>query len=211
MRRALAVVVLGAVAAGCAVAPVVREAPAPAPPPRDETVVLLPSADGKVGALTVIHEGHQQTLEAPYATARVQRQGQLEDGGRMAAEQVQQTFARALDAQPIRPVRFILNFLGDSDEFTAESKLEIPKILKEIAGHPSPEIIVVGHTDRVGSLTYNDGLSLRRAGRVRVQLEKIGIPSEQIQVAGRGEREPLVPTDDEVAEPRNRRVEITVR
>lgn len=211
MRRALAVFALGAVVAGCAVAPVVREAPAPAPPPRDETVVLLPGADGKVGALTVIHEGHQQTLDAPYATARVQRQGQLEDGGRMAAEQVQQTFARALDAQPIRPVRFILNFLGDSDEFTAESKLEIPKILKEIAGHPSPEIIVVGHTDRVGSLTYNDGLSLRRAGRVRVQLEKIGIPNEQIQVAGRGEREPLVPTDDEVAEPRNRRVEITVR
>ena len=209
MRRALAVVALGAVAAGCAVAPVVREAPAP--PSRDETVVLLPGADGKVGALTVIHEGHQQTLDAPYATARVQRQGQLEDGGRMAAEQVQQTFARALDAQPARPVRFILNFLGDSDEFTPESKLEIPKILKEIAGHPSPEIIVVGHTDRVGSLTYNDGLSLRRAGRVRVQLEKIGIPSEQIQVAGRGEREPLVPTEDEVAEPRNRRVEITVR
>ena len=209
MRRALAVVVLGAVAAGCAVAPVVREAPAP--PSRDETVVLLPGADGKVGALTVIHEGHQQTLDAPYATARVQRQGQLEDGGRMAAEQVQQTFARALDAQPARPVRFILNFLGDSDEFTPESKLEIPKILKEIAGHPSPEIIVVGHTDRVGSVTYNDGLSLRRAGRVRVQLEKIGIPSEQIQVAGRGEREPLVPTEDEVAEPRNRRVEISVR
>jgi len=212
MRRALAVVALGAVVAGCAVAPVVREAPAaPPPPPRDETVVLLPGADGKVGALTVIHEGHQQTLDAPYATARVQRQGQLEDGGRMAAEQVQQTFARALDAQPARPVRFILNFLGDSDEFTAESKLEIPKILQEIAGHPSPEIIVVGHTDRVGSVTYNDGLSLRRAGRVRVQLEKVGIPSEQIQVAGRGEREPLVPTEDEVAEPRNRRVEITVR
>ena len=211
MRHALAVVAVGAVTAGCALAPIVREARAPAPPPRDETVVLLPGADGKVGALTVIHEGHQQTLDAPYATARVQRQGQLEDGGRMPAEQVQQTFARALDAQPARPVRFILNFLGDSDEFTAESKLEIPKILKEIAGHPSPEIIVVGHTDRVGSLTYNDGLSLRRAGRVRVQLEKIGIPNEQIQVAGRGEREPLVPTEDEVAEPRNRRVEITVR
>ena len=211
MRRALAVVAAGALMTGCAVTPVVREAPAPPPPARDETVVLLPGADGKVGALTVIHEGHQQTLDAPYATARVQRQGQLEDGGRMAAEQVQQTFGRALDAQPARPVRFILYFLGDSDEFTPESKLEIPKILTEIAGHPSPEIIAIGHTDRVGSVTYNDGLSLRRAERVRVQLEKIGIPNEQIRVAGRGEREPLVPTEDEVAEPRNRRVEITVR
>jgi outer membrane protein OmpA-like peptidoglycan-associated protein len=211
VRRALAVVALVAGLAGCAVTPVVRETAAPPPPSRDETVVLLPGADGKVGALTIVHEGHQQTLDAPYATARVQRQGQLEDGGRMAAEQVQQTFGRALDAQPPRPVRFLLYFLGDSDDFTPESKLEIPKILTEIAGHPSPEIVVVGHTDRVGSLPYNDALSLRRAERVRVQLEKIGVPNEQIRVAGRGEREPLVPTEDEVAEPRNRRVEITVR
>jgi outer membrane protein OmpA-like peptidoglycan-associated protein len=70
---------------------------------------------------------------------------------------------------------------------------------------------VVGHTDRVGSLTYNDALSLRRAERVRTGFVQMGIPREQISVAGRGEREPIVPTEDEVAEPRNRRVEITVR
>jgi len=209
MRHPVAVLALVVTAAGCAAAPTVRQAPAPAP--RDEMVVLLPGPDGKVGALSVTHEGHQQTLDAPYATARVQRQGQLEDGGRLPAEQVKQTFERALAAQPPRPVTFVLYFLGNSDEFTPESKLEIPKILSEIAGHPSPEIVVVGHTDRQGTLEYNDALSLRRAERVRGQLERIGIPSEQIRVAGRGEREPLVPTEDEVAEPRNRRVEITVR
>ena len=57
----------------------------------------------------------------------------------------------------------------------------------------------------------DDGLSLRRAERVRNDLIGRGIPGDKIQVAGRGEREPLVPTEDEVAEPRNRRVEITVR
>jgi outer membrane protein OmpA-like peptidoglycan-associated protein len=39
----------------------------------------------------------------------------------------------------------------------------------------------------------------------------MGIRLEQVSVAGRGEREPLVTTEDEIAEPRNRRVEITVR
>jgi outer membrane protein OmpA-like peptidoglycan-associated protein len=39
----------------------------------------------------------------------------------------------------------------------------------------------------------------------------MGVARDSIQVAGRGEREPLVPTPDEAAEPRNRRVEITVR
>ena len=183
----------------------------PSPPSRDEMIVLLPGRDGKVGALTVTHEGQQQTLDAPYATARVQQQGKLEDGGRLTAEQVRQGFEGALGAQPPRPVTFVLYFLDNSDEFTAQSKLEISKIFSEIASHPSPEIVVVGHTDRVGALAYNDGLSLRRAERVRDGLVQMGIPRDQIGVAGRGEREPIVPTDDDVNEPRNRRVEITVR
>ena len=53
-------------------------------------------------------------------------------------------------------------------------------------------------------------LSLRRARKIRDDMVKLGVPA-QIQVAGRGEREPLVATEDEVAEPRNRRVEISVR
>lgn len=209
MPRALALLLLAMAVAGCAATPSVRQVAAP--PSRDETVVLLPGHDGKVGALTVTHGDHHQTLDAPYAASRLQQEGKLEDGGRLTAEQVQQTFGTALAAQPPRPVTFVLYFLGDSDELTPESKLEIPKIFQEIAGHPSPEIVVVGHTDRVGSLTYNDALSLRRAERVRTDLVQRGIPREQIQVAGRGERAPIVPTEDEVAEPRNRRVEITVR
>jgi outer membrane protein OmpA-like peptidoglycan-associated protein len=209
MRRVLAVLALAVAASGCAAAPVVRQAPAP--PARDELVVLLPGPDGTVGALTVEHEGQRRTLDAAYATSRLQQQGQLGDAGRVTPEQVRQTFESALGAQPPRPATFILYFLGDSDDFTPESKLEIPKILSEITGRPAPEIVVVGHTDRQGSLEYNDGLSLRRAERVRTQLVRIGIARERIGVAGRGERAPLMPTEDGVAEPRNRRVEITVR
>jgi outer membrane protein OmpA-like peptidoglycan-associated protein len=208
MRFSLVLLALLATA-GCASTPVVKEAPKAAT--RDEMIVLLPGPDGTVGALTVSHEGHQQTLDAAYASARVDRQGTLTDGGRLTAEQVQQGFERALGSRPPRPVKFVLYFLDNSDEFTAASKLEIPKIFTEIGGHPSPEIVVVGHTDRVGTVVYNDGLSLRRAERVRTGLVTLGIPADQISVAGRGEREPLVATEDEVAEPRNRRVEITVR
>jgi len=39
----------------------------------------------------------------------------------------------------------------------------------------------------------------------------MGVPAERIVIAGRGEREPIVPTADNVDEPRNRRVEINVR
>src|SRR5262245_8365850 len=179
MGRALAILALIA-AAGCARSPLVQ---APAPPAREELVVLLPGPDGSTGAVSVTHEGQQQTLDAPYAAARVVRQGQLEEAGRLTPEQVRQSFEHALAAQPPRPVTFLLYFLENSDEFTPESKLEIPKIFAEIAAHPSPQIVVVGHTDRVGTVPYNDALSLRRAERVRGQLVQLGIAAERIQAA----------------------------
>jgi outer membrane protein OmpA-like peptidoglycan-associated protein len=84
-------------------------------------------------------------------------------------------------------------------------------VLLAIATRPVPELTVAGHTDSLGTDQYNDALSLRRAERVRGLLVARGISPASIVAVGRGKREPLVPTPDGVAEPRNRRVEITVR
>ena len=70
---------------------------------------------------------------------------------------------------------------------------------------------MAGHTDTVGTDQYNDALSLRRAERVRALLIGRGIAPDSVGAIGRGKRELRVPTPDGVAEPRNRRVEITVR
>jgi outer membrane protein OmpA-like peptidoglycan-associated protein len=83
--------------------------------------------------------------------------------------------------------------------------------MAEVRRRPDPEVLITGHTDRVGGVAQNDALSLQRAERVRASMLDLGLPADRAQAVGRGEREPLVPTDDEVAEPRNRRVEITVR
>jgi outer membrane protein OmpA-like peptidoglycan-associated protein len=72
--------------------------------------------------------------------------------------------------------------------------------------------VVIGHTDRVGNEQANDELSLQRAERVKAEFVAQGIaPAERIRAAGRGERELLVPTENDVDEPLNRRVEINVR
>jgi outer membrane protein OmpA-like peptidoglycan-associated protein len=57
----------------------------------------------------------------------------------------------------------------------------------------------------------NDALSLRRAQATRELLISRGFDARRVQAVGRGERQPAVATDDEVAEPRNRRTEIIVR
>jgi outer membrane protein OmpA-like peptidoglycan-associated protein len=179
-------------------------------PTRDDLYVLMPDQEGKTGALSVESGGQQAVLDRPYASARVTEPGRMAAGA-VTEQEARQAFGAALEAQPARPTAFILHFLEGQDELTPDSRLLLGRILDEIARRPAPEIVVIGHTDRVGALPYNDALSLRRAERVRDELVKVGIAAHRIRVAGRGEREPLVPTADEVAEARNRRVEINVR
>lgn len=177
---------------------------------RNDLYVLLPGKDGKTGALVVESEGQQQTLDTPYAAARVKKVGSV-DGFKSSEAEVKQDFGPALEAQPKRPVSFYIYFQTDTDEFAPESKALVSQIFAEIARRPAPEVAIIGHTDRVGSQQHNDVLSLRRAERCRDELIKLGIPKVRITVAGRGSREPEVPTADQVPEPRNRRVEISVR
>jgi outer membrane protein OmpA-like peptidoglycan-associated protein len=181
-----------------------------AKPMRDDLYVLLPDQDGQTGALSVESGGGQAVLDRPYAAARVTEPGRVAAGA-VTEQEARRAFGAALDAQPGRPTSFILYFLEARDELTPDSRQLLDRIVEEIARRPAPEIVVIGHTDRVGAVTYNDTLSLRRAERVRDELVKVGIAADRIRVAGRGEREPLVSTADEVAEARNRRVEINVR
>jgi outer membrane protein OmpA-like peptidoglycan-associated protein len=179
-------------------------------PLRDDLYVLMPDEAGKTGALTVESGGQQAVLDRPYASARVTEPGRVAAGS-VTEQEARQAFGAALEAQPARPTSFTLYFLEGRDELTPDSRQLLGRIVDEIARRPAPEIVVIGHTDRVGAVPYNDTLSLRRAERVRDELVKVGIAADRIRVEGRGEREPLVPTADEVAEPRNRRVEINVR
>lgn len=180
-----------------------REAPA-------DRVVLLPQADGTPSAVVVKSARGETVLDRPYAVADVGRQGSLATTQTDAAA-VGARYGAVLAAQPPRPVSYTVYFRTGSDELTAESQAAFDQVKAELARRPAPEIVVIGHTDRVGSVADNDALSVRRAGFVRAALLAAGIGTAQIEATGRGEREPLVPTADEVAEARNRRVEINVR
>jgi outer membrane protein OmpA-like peptidoglycan-associated protein len=175
-----------------------------------ETYTLLPGKDGKVDTLTVTpNEGQPIILDKPYAAA-VARGARVEVVTPDEAG-VKQQFAAALAASPPPPASFTLFFLEGSDELTPESKADVAKVFDELRRRPVADVVVIGHTDRVGKVEDNDALARKRADKVRGDLIGQGVMMDNIQAAGRGEREPLVPTADEVREPRNRRVEILVR
>ncbi len=177
---------------------------------RNDQVILLPEADGSPGAVVVRQEGVEIVLDKAYASAVIEGPGQIRqlivDPG-----VVRETFTPTLAALPSKPASFLLYFLKGEDELTAESKTEVEKMLAEMAKRPAAEISVIGHTDTVASIQFNDKLSLQRAKRVRQLFIARGIAPGSISIAGRGERELLIPTRDNVHEPRNRRVEINVR
>jgi len=186
--------------------------------PRNDLVVVLPEDGGKVGAV-VVTDGKKQetTLNAAYASARSDSPALLEldrsprmKGGPSSAEEVKKAFGAALAAQPARPVSLLLYFTEGST-LSDESKAVVNRMFAEIAKRPAAEITVIGHTDTVGNDAFNDKLSLERAQAMREVLIGMGVPAANITAAGRGKRELLVPTGDNVNEARNRRVEINVR
>ncbi|AGX87944.1 peptidoglycan-associated protein [Candidatus Symbiobacter mobilis CR] len=173
-------------------------------------VILLPEPQGVATAVEVKTAAGSQTLTKPYQSAEVRKDGQVRVV-QVDPLRVMERYGAMLAEAPDVEERFLLYFETGGTLLTAQSQATVPTILERARARKGGEILVIGHTDRAGSLEDNDGLSARRAQAIRDLLLAQGFDAERIEAIGRGERAPLVPTDDDIAEPRNRRVEILVR
>jgi len=172
-------------------------------------VTLLPQADNPQAAVEVTAGQRSTVLSQPYASAAVRNQGPEPE--QLDAAAVQKRYPALLAVMPPPAERFTLNFITGGAELTPESTAALTDVLARAIARAGGELVVIGHTDRVGTLEANDTLSLRRAEAVRALIIEHGFHAARVRAVGRGERQPLVATDDEVDEPRNRRVEIVVR
>jgi len=173
------------------------------------TVVLLPEPDGHATAVTVRQGDRQVVLDQPYAAANQTALGPR--AYRSSQEAVETRFGPALAAQPSQPKSFTLYFELGTETLTAESQQIVSQVLAEIARRPVPDVLVIGHTDTVGSDAINDALGQRRADAMRDSLIGMGVKAEDVRAISRGKRELAMATADNVPEPRNRRVVIEVR
>ena len=201
MRLAVAVFLIAV--AGCAQTPT-------APPVGPELFAVIPGPGEHVGSIVVSSGGTEAVLDRAYSARRVLADGSATSGS-LTPDEVSRDFGGTIAALPGRPASFVLYFLEGKDELTPASRVELEKVFAELKRRPAPDIVVIGHTDTVGNLPFNDKLSLARAERLREMMVELGIPPGRIQAAGRGKRELLVRTEDGMPEPRNRRVEISVR
>ncbi len=176
-----------------------------------ETIILIPDPDGHVGEIMVTTQAGTQTMNQPYMAIEVQGTHSVPTAPKTVdRDQLNETFSSALVAQPDPPTAFIIYFKIGTSRLTKESALKMSEVMQAIRERQASDIIIIGHTDTKGRGEMNMELSLQRARYIETRIIHGGIDPARIIVSYHGEKDPLIPTKDNVLEPRNRRVEVIV-
>ncbi len=183
--------------------------PVVAPDVPPSYLVLLPNADGTTGRVFVQNQrGGRQTLNRP-------KQGGGLDGAvppfPVTDQQIQRDFGAVMAARPPLPEHYRIYFVTGSSGLTAESAAVLKTIVQRSRSFSALEVTVVGHTDTRGDADANYALGLRRARAFAEILVTQGLNAVSLEIGSDGEDLPLVPTGDNTNEPRNRRIEVTLR
>jgi outer membrane protein OmpA-like peptidoglycan-associated protein len=98
----------------------------------------------------------------------------------------------------------------DSDVILPVAAQNLQNLAASLKKYPNTDLLIVGHTDALGSTTYNQDLSTRRASSASAYLSQQGVSSSRLRPTGRGELEPLATNDTEAGRQKNRRIEVAI-
>lgn len=149
--------------------------------------------DAVVGGTTGMVIGHRMDQQAKALTldipgAVVERVG----------EGIRVTFASALLYAP------------DSDVVRPEGQQKLKALALSMQKYPDTELLIVGHTDGVGTTDHNVDLSSRRASSASRYLSTQGLVSDRIHTSGKGSSEPLDATVTDSSRRTNARLEVAI-
>ncbi|WP_084196820.1 OmpA family protein [Solimonas soli] len=103
-----------------------------------------------------------------------------------------------------------VKFEFDSDRLTPEAQHILNHVATTLQAYPNVNVEVEGHTDNIGSDSYNLGLSERRAIAVKKYLTDHGVAAKRMTPVGYGETRPIDSNETEEGRENNRRVELHV-
>lgn len=206
--RCAAVVIVAAAGVSCGPKDLVTEPVAPG----HAVIVLLPDpGTDYTGQASIWNKQGSADLDNERDAVVVASNRRPGPVSTISRNEVERMFGAALAALPPEPRSFTLYFKFESDDLTEESARLVPSVLDAVRERSDPELAIVGHTDTMGLAKANVDLGMKRAAFVRKLLVGAGLEGATIEVVSHGEAALLVRTPDETPEPRNRRVEITVR
>ncbi len=98
----------------------------------------------------------------------------------------------------------------DTDAIRPDAAINLRNLALSLDKYPKTELVIVGHTDALGSTSYNKALSLRRANSASAFLVSQGVVSGRLRSTGRGEQEGLASNNTELGRQTNRRIEVAI-
>ncbi len=198
----------------------------PAPWMPSELGVSPPSDTGTDADMALVYDEVVRVINAnknerPAACARMQAMWdqylealRAEEAGSKYCISVEDARALLREAatacRPGTESGFIVYFGFNETNLTDAARETIDAVVAAVNVLGAEALSVVGHTDTVGSVDFNQGLSESRARRVSDALTARGVPAGAMTLAGRSENDPAVNTGDNVREPLNRRVEVVL-
>lgn len=98
----------------------------------------------------------------------------------------------------------------DSDVVRPEARTNLSELAKSLDKYDGSDLLIVGHTDQVGSSEYNQTLSEKRGTAAANYLVSQGVSRSRVTTLGRGEKEPIASNETEAGRQQNRRIEVAI-
>ena len=127
----------------------------------------------------------------------------------MLQQQLQDLRARPTDRGALVTLGDVLFEFNRADIKTTGHG-ELQKLAEFLKKHPDRQVLIEGHTDDIGSNSYNENLSRRRAEAVANALAALGVPSPRVTAVGYGESYPVASNSTDTNRALNRRVEVYI-
>jgi outer membrane protein OmpA-like peptidoglycan-associated protein len=151
-------------------------------------------ATAKAGHYSVIVKGTAGTSQAHATIA-------------LASAETKDTISREL-ARDCKVALYGINFDFNQATIRKDAEPVLRQVLGLFTGDASLAVEIGGHTDNVGTASYNMDLSTRRAQAVKAWLVTHGVAAARLTAKGYGDTVPLVPNDSDANRFKNRRVEL---
>ncbi len=103
-----------------------------------------------------------------------------------------------------------LLFDYNSDRIKPAAAENLRNLARSLNNYPNTDLVIVGHTDDIGSDEFNQDLSQRRARAAANYLASLGVSTGRLRTYGRGESEPVAANTSEASRQQNRRVEVAI-
>lgn len=101
-------------------------------------------------------------------------------------------------------------FAFDSSSLSNQAEENVTELATTLKEYDDTNILIEGHTDNVGSDSYNQELSEERAASVADELATMGVSRSRITKVGYGEQQPVADNSTEAGRRQNRRVEVAI-